>query len=52
LEAIIKSSENFPGGFEANQILTHLSGKTRKENFEKFENFYPSKLENQPFFCK
>jgi len=38
LKAIIKSSENFPGVFEANQRLTHLHGKARKTNFEKFEN--------------
>jgi len=30
LEAIIKSSEHFPGDFEANQRLTHLHGKARK----------------------
>ena len=35
LEAIIKSSENFPGDFER---LTHLHGKARKIYFEKFEN--------------
>jgi len=38
LEAMNRSSENFPGDFEANQRLTHLCGKTRKTNFEKFEN--------------
>jgi len=38
LEAIIKSSENFPGYFEVNERLTHLHGKARKTNFEKFEN--------------
>ena len=38
LEAIIKSSENFPGDFKVNQILMHLHGKVRKTYFEKFEN--------------
>jgi len=38
LEAIIKFSENFPGGFEVKLRLTHLHGKARKTHFEKFEN--------------
>ena len=38
LEAIIKSSENFPGDCEANQRLTHSRGKARKTHFEKFKN--------------
>ena len=36
LEAIIKSSENFPGDFEVNQSLMHLHGKARKTYFENF----------------
>jgi len=39
LEAIIKSSKNFPGDFEVNQRLKHLHGKARKTCFEKFENY-------------
>jgi len=38
LEAIIKSSKNFPSDFEVNQRLMHLHKKARKTYFEKFEN--------------
>ena len=38
LEAIMKSSENFPGDFEVNQRITHLHVKARKIYFEKLEN--------------
>jgi len=34
-EAIIKSSENFPGDFEVSERLMHLHGKARKIYFEK-----------------
>jgi len=38
LEAIMKSSENFPGDFEVNQRIIHLHVKARKTYFEKLEN--------------
>jgi len=38
LEAIMKSSENFPGDFVVNQRIIHLHVKARKTYFEKLEN--------------
>jgi len=38
LEAIIKSSENFPGDFEVNQRLTHFAWQSKEKYFDKLEN--------------
>jgi len=38
LEAIIKSSEDFPSDFEVNQRLVHLQCKAMKTYFENFKS--------------